>query len=121
MRKDETMATKKTNAKKTTSAKATKAAAKKTPAKKAATKKTAEPTKKLSQFQAAMKVLAEAGEPMNCPAMVEAMIAKGLWASPAGKTPSQTLYASILRDLGKGKEARFVKADRGMFTLASKK
>lgn len=113
------MATKK-NTKKTISAKATKAAVKKTPAKKAA-KKTAEPAKKLSQFQAAMKVLAEAGEPMNCPAMVEAMIAKGLWSSPNGKTPSQTLYASILRDLGKGKEARFVKADRGMFTLASKK
>jgi hypothetical protein len=73
--------------------------------------------KKLSQFQAAIKVLAEAKEPMNCKAMVEAMEAKGYWTSPGGKTPSQTLYAAILRDIRKGKDARFVKAERGLFTL----
>lgn len=39
------------------------------------------------------------------------------WTSPGGKTPSQTLYASILRDIRKGKGARFVKADRGEFAL----
>ncbi len=110
------MATKKTNAK-TAKAKTTKPAAKKTTAK----KPEAEPGKKLSQFQAAIKVLGEAKEPMGCKQMVEAMIAKGYWTSPGGKTPSQTLYASILRDMRKGKDARFVKADRGTFTLAAKK
>ena len=58
---------------------------------------------------------------MNCKAMVEAMTAQGLWASPAGKTPEATLYASILRDTRKGKDATFAKADRGLFTLAAKK
>jgi hypothetical protein len=104
------MATKKTTTKKAAKPAATKA-------------KKAKPAgdKKLSQLQAAIKVLAEAGEPMNCKAMVEAMQAKGYWTSPAGKTPSQTLYASIIRDIRKGKDARFVKTDRGTFTLASKK
>jgi hypothetical protein len=77
--------------------------------------------KKLSQFQAAIKVLGDAKEPMGCKQMVEVIQAKGLWSSPSGKTPSQTLYAAILRDIGKGKNARFVKADRGLFALAAKK
>ena len=77
--------------------------------------------KKLSQIDAAIRILANAKEPMNCTAMVEAMQAKGYWASPGGKTPSQTLYASILRDIRKGKDVRFVKADRGTFALAKRK
>jgi hypothetical protein len=52
-------------------------------------------SKRLSQIEAAMKVLANAKEPMNCKAMVEAMNANGLWNSPNGKTPKATLYASI--------------------------
>ena len=78
------------------------------------------PAEKLSQIAAAERVLAEAREPMTCKAMVEAMTAKGYWASPGGKTPEATLYASILRDLKKGKEARFAKVDRGLFSLAVK-
>lgn len=129
------MATKKTSPKqapKTAKAKTAKPQAKKTPVKKAAAKKpqakkpeaqlpVAEPGKKLSQFQAAIRVLADAGEPMTCKAMVETMNANGLWTSPGGKTPEATLYSSILRDTRKGKDAQFRKADRGLFTLASKK
>ena len=77
----------------------------------------AKPAKKLSQIVAAIRILAEAKEPMNCQAMVEAMQAKRYWTSPGGKTPSQTLYSSILRDIRKGKDARFVKADRGTFVF----
>lgn len=78
--------------------------------------------KKLSQIEAAIRVLANADEPMNCKAMVEAMTAKGLWTSPGGATPEATLYASILREInGKGKDARFKKVDRGQFTLATRK
>ena len=78
--------------------------------------------KKLSQIDAAAKVLAEAKEPMNCKAMVEAMQTKGYWTSPAGKTPHQTLNAAILREIAKkGKDSRFVKADRGLFALAAAK
>jgi hypothetical protein len=76
-----------------------------------------EKAKKLSHIDAAAKVLAAAKEPMNCKAMIEAMQAKGYWKSPNGKTPEATLYASILRNIGKGKEAKFVKADRGTFKL----
>ena len=102
--------------KKTTTKKAPKPAAAKAKAKKP---KKAKPAaeKKLSQIDAAIRVLAEAREPMGCRAMVEAMQTKGYWASPGGKTPSQTLYSSILRDLRKGKDARFVKGDRGTFAF----
>jgi len=78
-------------------------------------KKTA---KKLSQIEAAIKVLARAKRPMNCREMVEAMVAKRLWKSPSGKTPHATLYASILRDIKKGKDARFKKVAPGKFTQA---
>jgi hypothetical protein len=96
--------------------------------KKTTTKKVTKPTvtkakpqgkkaKKLSQIEAAIKVLAVAKEPMNCKAMIEVMQAKSYWKSPNGKTPEATLYASILRNIHKGKEAKFVKADRGTFNL----
>ncbi|MFV0444386.1 MAG: winged helix-turn-helix domain-containing protein [Planctomycetaceae bacterium] len=73
---------------------------------------------KLSQLDAAVKVLTESGEPMTTKAMIEAMATKGYWTSPAGKTPAQTLYAAITREItAKGTEARFQKADRGLFTV----
>lgn len=76
--------------------------------------------RKLSQMDAAMKVLGQARKPMSCKEMIEAMTKKKLWTSPGGKTPDQTLYASILRDLRKGKDSRFKKAAPGRFTLAKK-
>jgi hypothetical protein len=73
---------------------------------------------KLSQLDAAAKVLTEVGEPMNTKAMVEKMEAKGYWKSPGGKTPSATLYSAILREIQtKGSESRFKKTDRGYFAL----
>ena len=81
-----------------------------------AAKKTA--ASKLSQIDAAAKVLAEAGEPMTTKAMVEAMGAKGYWQSPGGKTPHATLYSALTRDIqNKGQESRFAKVDRGQFKL----
>ena len=48
--------------------------------------------------------------------MIEAMAKKGLWTSPGGKTPHATLYRAIIREIAvKGKEARFVKTERGKF------
>lgn len=73
--------------------------------------------KKLSCMAAALKVLAESGEPMNAKEMVDAMEAKGYWTSPGGKTPHATLYSAILRELAKGDESRFVKTERGRFTV----
>jgi hypothetical protein len=92
-----------------------------TPAKTKA-KKTKEPkAKKTSALDAAMRVLEEAGQPMTCPEMIEAMTAKGYWTSPGGATPAATLYSAILREINaKGKGSRFVKTERGKFALAKK-
>jgi len=76
--------------------------------------------KKLSAIDAAAQVLAGAKEPMNTKEMIEAMTAKKLWTSPAGKTPHATLYSAIIREIAlKGKDARFVKAARGKFAAKS--
>jgi hypothetical protein len=75
-------------------------------------------SKKLSALDAAAKVLAETGQAMNCQELIAAMAAKGYWTSPGGKTPSATLYSALLRELTvKGKDARFVKTERGKFGL----
>ncbi len=73
---------------------------------------------KLSQLDAAVKVLEEAKEPMNTKAMIEAMAAKGYWTSPGGATPWATLYSALIREIAhKGAESRFTKVDRGQFAL----
>jgi hypothetical protein len=88
------------------------------PGKKQRAKKAKEPKpKKLSALDAAAQVLAETGQPMNTREMIETLAAKKLWTSPGGKTPHATLYSAILREINeKGKDARFVKTERGKFT-----
>ena len=72
---------------------------------------------RMSGLDAAAKVLAEAGEPLNCKTIVERALAKGYWKT-GGKTPSATVYAAIIREIAKkGDASRFAKADRGKFTL----
>ncbi len=72
---------------------------------------------KMSGLDAAAKVLAEVGKPMNCEDMVKLMLEDGLWATE-GKTPASTVYSAILRDLQKkGDASRFRKTERGMFTV----
>ncbi len=61
-------------------------------------------------------------DPMRCQTIVDLAIQRGLWTPRAGKTPANTLYAAILREIKtKGDASRFVKADRGKFALASRK
>ncbi len=73
---------------------------------------------KLSAIDAAAKVLGEAGHAMTAKELIEAMAAKGYWTSPHGLTPQATLFAAISREVStKGKDARFVKAERGKFAL----
>ena len=94
-------------------AKDTKVAPKAPKAKRAAKKRDG-----MSGLDAAAKVLADAGKPMNCKAMVETMLAKGLWKTD-GKTPAATIYAAIIREIAtKGKDARFKKVERGQFATA---
>jgi hypothetical protein len=97
------------------------AAATPAPAKTKAKKAKEPKAKKTSALDAAVRVLQEAGQPMACPEMIEAMTAKGYWTSPKGATPAATLYSAILREISaKGKESRFVKTERGKFGLAKK-
>jgi len=75
--------------------------------------------KRLSALDAAAKVLAEVGEPLNCKQMIEAMMAKGYWKpAHAGKTPANTLHAAIGTEIKKkGDQSRFEKVGRGQFGL----
>jgi hypothetical protein len=114
------MATKKPATRKGASRKTTKAdlvsQAAKTVAKAVANSKPK--AKRTSALDAAAKVLGEAKSPLTTKEMVEAMTAKGYWKSKAGKTPDRTLYSAILREIVlKKKDARFVKTERGRFTL----
>ena len=83
----------------------------------AKSKKAKEPKeKKVSAIDAAAQVLSASKAPMNAKEMIEAMAAKKLWMSPGGKTPHATLFSAIIREIAaKGKEARFVKTERGKF------
>ncbi len=75
--------------------------------------------KKLSLIDAAVQVLGESKEPMNCKQIVEQVTAKKLWSSNAA-TPWATLYSAILRETqNKGEDARFTKVERGRFTLSA--
>ncbi len=98
------------NSSKTTKAtKQTKAAA----AKPAAAPK----VKKMSGLDAAAKVLADAKAPMNINAVVEIVLAKGMWKT-GGKTPAATIYAAIIREIADKKgESRFKKTGRGLFAF----
>ena len=78
--------------------------------------------KPLSALEAAAKVLAEAGGPLNCKQMIDAMTAQGYWKpSQGGKTPANTLHAAIGAEIKKkGTAARFEKVGRGQFGLRSR-
>jgi hypothetical protein len=54
-------------------------------AKPKATKAKEPKAKKTSALDAAARVLEEAGQPMTCPEMIEAMTAKRYWAHAAGE------------------------------------
>ena len=55
---------------------------------------------------------------MRCKHIVELAVDRGLWTLGTGRTPANTLYAAILREIKtKGDESRFVKVERGKFGL----
>jgi hypothetical protein len=86
--------------------------------------------RKPGALDAAVRVLREAGKPMNCTDIVKEALAKGYWQTK-GQTPGATLYAAMIRECAaKGAKARFRRAEvketkngkavvlRGYFTLA---
>jgi len=79
--------------------------------------KQATKTKRVSGLDLAAKVLADSKEPLKAKAIAERAIAAGWQAT--GKTPHATLYAAMIREIAKkGKDARFKKTDRGLFTAS---
>ena len=76
----------------------------------------ATPTKRMSLMDAAVAVLKESGEPMNTREMVKAAAEKGYWTPTACRTPEQTLYGSIFREIKTKAQPRIVKSDiKGKF------
>ena len=76
--------------------------------------------KRMGLVSAAIRVLQEAGEDaaMNCHELVKLAAERGFWQPRAGKTPANTLYAALLREIrDKGAASRFRKTDRGKFAL----
>ena len=100
-------------------AKAAKAAAKAAPKAAPKTEAAAVPKKGLSLLNAAATVLERSGEAMPVRAMIEEAKASGLWTPGGGKTPEQTLYSAIIREIkDKGGASRFRKDGRGRFSFA---
>jgi len=79
--------------------------------------------KPMSLLDAAAHLLSlGTGDPMRCKDIVDLAIARDLWRPRTGKTPANTLYAALSREINvKGNASRFVKAERGKFALASKR
>ena len=74
--------------------------------------------KGLSLVCAAAAVLERSAAPLSVKAMIDAAKAQGLWTPRAGKTPEQTLYSAIIREIrDKGSASRFRKEGRGLFSF----
>ena len=79
------------------------------------------PKKHMSLLSAAVIVLKDAGpeHPMNCKEILEAIVDRQLWTPTPGKTPEQTLYGSIFREINTKDHPRIVKSDiKGKFRIA---
>ena len=102
-------------------AKPAKAAAPKpsAPKEKATADKGDAPRKGLSLLSAAAAVLERSDEPLSVKAIIAKAKESGLWTPGSGKTPEQTLYSAIIREMrDKGDTARFRKEGRGLFASA---
>ena len=79
------------------------------------------PVKRLSLLNAAVIVLKDAGpeHPMNCKELLEAIVARELWTPTNCKTPEQTLYGSIFREINTKEHPRILKSNvKGKFVIA---
>ena len=79
------------------------------------------PKKRMSLLNAAVEVLKSAGpeHPMNCKEILEAILERQLWTPTDCKTPEQTLYGSIFREINTKEHPRIVKSDvKGKFRIA---
>ena len=79
------------------------------------------PVKRMSLLSAAVEVLKAAGpeHPMNCKEILEAILERHLWTPTECKTPEQTLYGSIFREINAKEHPRILKSNvKGKFVIA---
>ena len=79
------------------------------------------PKKRMSLLNAAVEVLKSAGpeHPMNCKEILEAILERQLWTPTDCKTPEQTLYGSIFREINAKEHPRILKSNvKGKFVIA---
>ena len=79
------------------------------------------PKKRMSLLNAAVEVLKTAGpeHPMNCKEILEAILERQLWTPTDCKTPEQTLYGSIFREINAKEHPRIAKSNvKGKFVIA---
>ena len=81
------------------------------------------PEKKLSLLNAAAQVLATCRTPMNCKEIIAKAVEMGLWTPTGAKTPEQTLYSGIFREIKSTEEPRFRKSEtrKGSFEHTKKR
>ena len=76
-------------------------------------------TRKVSLLDAAIEVLKADGRAMNTREMVKLAIERGLWIKTACKTPEQSLYGAIFREIKEADHARIRKSEKkGAFEFA---
>jgi hypothetical protein len=66
--------------------------------------------KKTSLLEAAAQVLKGSGQPLNSKEMVAKAIELALWIPTAAKTPEQSLYSAIFREMKSKENPRFRKS-----------
>ena len=81
------------------------------------------PEMKLSLLNAAAQVLAVCRAPMNCKEIVAKAVEMELWTPTGAKTPEQTLYSGIFREIKSTEEPRFKKSEarKGSFEYTQKR
>lgn len=77
------------------------------------------PAKKLSLLDAAVQVLAASRIPMNTKELVAKAIEMNLWIPTGAKTPEQTLYSDLFREIKTRETPRIIKSEeKGKFQIA---
>jgi hypothetical protein len=68
-------------------------------------------------------VLAACRKPMNCKEIIAKATEMGIWTPTGAKTPEQTLYGGIFRELKTTEKPRFKKSEtrKGAFEYAQEK
>ena len=80
---------------------------------------TATPEKKKSLLTAAAEILQTTGEALSANELIVKVQEAGLWELQTGKTPANTLYAAILREMNSKENPRFARGEKkGTFQYA---